>query len=353
VNLASCSALGVACCAMAGACGGDHTGAAKADPGAAFDGGDAASSGGMPGAGAARDGSRSEATDSSAGRLEYVFVVALENHDDEQVVGDTENAPYLNETIAKYARSSNFVDVLALAILSEPHYVILEAGTSSFADVTFDSDADPSASNSTASTAHLVTQMKDARPAVSFMSYQEGLDAETGDCPIHSSGAYAPKHDPLVFFQDVVGSPPSASSPYCIAHHAPMTQLAEDLRSGAVAKYVFVTPDLCHDMHGADGCADSNRIRSGDDWLKEHLPPLESFANEHRGVVFIVWDEGDATRKLPFVALGPTVKRSYVSTVRVTHASITKTVERIFALPILEMVKEENDLADMFEVPFG
>ena len=45
-----------------------------------------------------------------------------------------------------------------------------------------------------------------ASPPVSWMGYMEGLDSSTGACPVNSSGFYAAKHDPFVFFQDVAGS---------------------------------------------------------------------------------------------------------------------------------------------------
>jgi hypothetical protein len=46
---------------------------------------------------------------------------------------------------------------------------------------------------------------------------------------------------------------------------------------------------------------------AGDDWLKANMPPLISFANAHAGVIFITWDEGSGTNKMPFLAVGPGV----------------------------------------------
>ena len=134
----------------------------------------------------------------------------MENESSSSVYGSSD-APYLNGLINKYAHTTAFADPLPDAIPSEPHYVWMEAGTNTFSDTTFTTDSDPSASNSTKSTAHLVTQMEAASPPVSWMGYPEGLDSSTGACPVHSSGFYAAKHDPFVFFQDTAGSPPSAS----------------------------------------------------------------------------------------------------------------------------------------------
>lgn len=285
--------------------------------------------------------------------IKYVFVIAMENHDASQIYGNTTNAPYINGTlIPGYAHATNFNDPLALSIPSEPHYVWMEAGTNAFSDHTFTSDSAPSASNSTSSTAHLSTQIKNATNGVTWRSYQEGINATTGACPIASSGFYAPKHDPFVFFKDVSGSPPSKTSADCVAHHKDLSALAGDLAANTTASYNFITPNQCHDMHGQSGCPNSNTIRAGDDWLAANLPPLISFASAHAGVVFITWDEGSSTAKMPFLALGPHVKAGYTGTVSYTHSSIIKSVERILELPTLSTVASANDLADLFVAGF-
>jgi hypothetical protein len=292
--------------------------------------------------------------DLAAGRrgvdIQHVFVIAMENHDKDQIVGNTDDAPYLNDTlIAKYASASSFIDQLPLVTPSEPHYVWMEAGTNEFDDHVFDSDAPPSASNSTASREHLVTQIRDAEHDLSWLSYQEGLSEETGACPIEASDHYAPKHDPFVFFQDVAGSLPSKTNEYCAAHHRPLEALAHDIETGDVASYNFIVPDQCHDMHGQWGCFAPNELRAGDAWLEDHLPALIRFVMDNSGVIFIVWDEGDQTATMPFVAVGPGVKPGYVSPVEFTHSSLLKSVELILGLQVLDSVAEANDFADLFE----
>src|SRR5262252_3810804 len=176
--------------------------------------------------------------------IKFVFVIAMENHDASQIYGNTANAPYINNTlIPTYAHATNFNDELALSIPSEPHYVWMEAGTNAFSDHTFTNDNAPSSSNSTASTAHLTTQIKNATNGVTWMSYQEGINSTTGACPIAGSGFYHAKHNPFVFFQDVSGNPPSKSNAYCVAHHKDLSALAGDLSANSVASYSFITPN--------------------------------------------------------------------------------------------------------------
>jgi phosphatidylinositol-3-phosphatase len=287
-----------------------------------------------------------------ASAIQHVFVITLENHDAKDIFGNAANAPYINGTlIPSSARATNFNDELP-KLLSEPHYIWMEAGTNAFSDHTFKTDNDPSSTNSTGSTAHLVTQIKSATNGVTWMTYQEGQSSKTGSCPITKSKFYVPKHNPFVFFQDVSGNPPSKTNAYCSAHSKPFSSLASDLVAGSMASYVFITPDLCHDMHGKFGCPGTNKIKAGDDWLKAQLPPIIDWVNHHSGVIFIAWDEGEGTSRMPFLAIGPGVKANYAGDKFYNHGSIVKSVEEIFNLPVLATVSDNNDLADLFNPGF-
>jgi phosphatidylinositol-3-phosphatase len=282
--------------------------------------------------------------------IQHVFVIAMENHDANQIIGKPANAPYINTAlVSNYAQATNFNDELPQSP-SEPHYLWMEAGTNTFPPHhTFTTDHDPSKSNSTDSTAHLVTQIRNATNGVTWMTYQEGQDAKTGSCPITSSRFYAAKHNPFVFFQDVSGNPPSKTNGYCSAHSKPLSSLEADLAVNNVASYVFITPDLCNDMHGAIGCPKGNPIKVGDDWLRSHLPHLIDWVTKNAGVIFITWDEGEDTSKMPFLAIGPGVKPKYSGGVSYNHGSIVKSVEEIFNLPVLASVSGNNDLLDLFK----
>jgi hypothetical protein len=222
----------------------------------------------------------------------------------------------------------------------------MEAGTSQFSDNTFVDDSHPSASNSTGSTLHLVTQLK--RAHLDWTAYEEGLDEHTGACPIHHFEYYAPKHNPFVFFRDVSGDPPSADNAYCAAHHKPYSAFAADLAGDKFAPYVFITPNQCHDMHGQHGCPGEDLVRMGDDWLKSELPALIRYAEQQSSVIFLVWDEGDDTDVLPFLAIGPMIKPHYTASQHYTHSALLKSIELIMGLAPLASVASSPDLGDLF-----
>lgn len=283
-----------------------------------------------------------------------VIIIPLENKDDVDVYNNTTDAPYINGlmgTTAAYA--TMFKDELAQGVPSEPHYVWMEAGTNVFTDHTFSNDNDASMTNSTASTEHLSTQLDAA--GVSWKAYQEDID--TGTCPIASSGLtspkyYAAKHDPFVFFRDVSGSPPSASNARCAEHHGTFTDLKNDLMADKLPRYTFITPNLCHDMHGAitcsSGLSNAANVKAGDTWLKDNLPPLIDYTHRHNAVIMLVWDEGNNGGVMPFVMLGDHVKKGADPTVY-NHSSQLATVERMLGVPRLAKVADATDFAAMFE----
>jgi len=294
--------------------------------------------------GAGGGGGDGSAPTAAAGATPYVFVVAMENHSSASIYGSA-SAPYINGTLLPAgARADAFQDELP-DLPSEPHYVWIEAGTNVFADRTFTVDAAPSAANSTASAQHLARQMADSGGRVDWRSYQQGLGAATGACPIRPAGTYVPRHDPFLFFRDVSGSPPSADDAGCAAHHRPLGALEGDLASRAVAAYNFISPDLCHDMHGHSSCP-GDKVRMGDDWLRGAMPALIAFVNANGGVIFVTWDEDGP---LPFLAVGPRVKAGYAGQIRYDHGSLLRSVEELLGLPVLPSVAAAADLGDLFQ----
>jgi hypothetical protein len=286
--------------------------------------------------------------------LPMVIVIPLENKDSVEIYGDMTNAPYINGlmtgTSPPTAWATKWMDELPGLVPSEPHYVWMDAGSNSLSDKTFLTDSDPSSSNSTATTDHLSTQLDTA--GVSWKSYQQGITA--GTCPIKSTGFYDAKHDPFVFFKDVSGATPSATTQRCIDHHGTFTDLANDVMNGQLPRYTFITPDLCHDMHGNSGCPsgtnDAMNVKAGDDWLKANLPGLIDYAHAHNGVILLVWDEGNSTQTVPFLAIGDHVKPGADATVyAAAHSSQLALVERILGVPKLAKVANANDMSAMFQ----
>ncbi len=274
--------------------------------------------------------------DAGAHAIRTVFVVLMENHNWSDIVGSA-SAPYMNSLLAVGAHTTQYFNPPRIHP-SEPNYLWLEAG-SNFGIL---NDANPS-TNHQATTDHLVSQLEGV--GVTWRTYQEGISGTT--CPLTGTGRYAPKHNPMIYFDDVTDTN-SVTSAHCIAHVRPYTELAADLSAGTTARYNFITPDLCHDMH--DTCAPtSNSIRQGDDWLSTAIPAImASTAYSDGGLILITWDESEGGDfPIGMIALGATVTPGHTSTIHYTHGSTLRTVEEIFGVPLLRDAMTSTDLADL------
>jgi len=294
--------------------------------------------------------------------IKNVFVVVMENTDWSQIKGNTNSAPYINGLLSRSDTSyaSNYHNVTPSEVAngylhpSEPNYIWLEGGTNSFTDHTFTNDNDATSGNYTTSTNHLTTLLQNK--GLSWKAYEESMPS---GCPITSSGNYAAKHNPSVFFTDVSGNPPSATNTNCSSHVVPFTQLATDLQNNTVPSYSFITPNLCDDMH-SNSCSGSNDpIHQGDRWLSINLPTLlNSAAYKNGGAVFLTWDEdsGSTTNHpIGMIVLSPLAKgNGYTNTTLYSHSSFVKTAETIFGLsPLLAHTSSATDLSNLFVTSGG
>ena len=269
-----------------------------------------------------------------------VFVIVMENHNWNQIKANS-SAPYINQTLLPQAAHAEAYYNPPGLHPSEPNYLWLEAGTN-FGVM---DDREPSA-NHQSSTAHL-THLLDAA-AISWKSYQEGIEGDV--CPLVSYDHYAAKHNPMVFFDDVTGGNDPHSA-YCIAHIRPYSELANDLTSGNVARYNFITPNTCNDMHDRVGCVTTDAVQNGDTWLSTAVPPiLNSAAYQANGVIFITWDEGaGGDGPIGLMVLSPDAKAGYSNEIPYTHSSLLRTLQEIFGVrPWLGDAAQAADLSDLF-----
>ncbi len=280
-------------------------------------------------------------TPRAAHSLQTVFVIMMENHNWASIKRSP-SAPYINATLLPRASHAEQYYNPAGVHPSLPNYLWLEAGTA----FGIRDDGNPGAHHQR-TTSHLVTLLEHA--GITWKSYQEDIDRAT--CPLAPIRKYAPKHDPMVYFDDVTATnKPNAAS--CVAHVRPYTELARDLQRNTVARYNFITPNLCDDMHDTFGCATYDSIRNGDTWLAHAVPQiLASQPYRAGGVLFITWDEGEGSDgPIGMIVLSPHAKGAgYTNTIRYTHSSTLRTVQEIFGVtPWLGDGANAPDLRDLF-----
>jgi phosphatidylinositol-3-phosphatase len=199
-----------------------------------------------------------------SGGVDHVAVIAMENHEYSSIIG-SRSAPYINGLARRYALAQN---MYAVSHPSLPNYLALTGGS------TFGISNDCTGCEVHASS--LADQL--GRAGISWKAYMEGLPRPcfTGA----SAGDYAKKHDPFVYFASVVRAPSLCD------RVVPFDRLATDQRGGALPQFVWITPNLCHDMHDCS-------VATGDRFLSRVVPPLLQ-ALGPRGVLFLTWDEGSS-----------------------------------------------------------
>jgi phosphatidylinositol-3-phosphatase len=269
--------------------------------------------------------------------IKTVFVILFENTNWASITPSV--APYIRTTVVPMGAHATQYFNPPGNHPSEPNYIWLEAGH--HLGLTTNNDA--STANSTATEHHLVRYLRNA--GISWRTYQEDIDGTI--CPLTSdelSRRYVAKHNPFVFFRDLTDNN-SPSSLYCIAHNRPFTDLATDLRKNTVARYNFITPNLCNDMHDCG-------IKAGDTWLSQNLPViLNSQAYQNNGAVFITWDEGanGSDGPIGMIVVSPLAKVNYANSIYYTHSSTLRTMQEIFGVrPLLRGAANATDLSDLF-----
>src|SRR2546430_13860002 len=81
-------------------------------------------------------------------------------------------------------------------------------------------------------------------------------------CFVGDSYPYMQKHNPWIYFNDI-----RTNATRCAADVVPYSQLSSDLANNTVPNFVWITPDMCNDMHDCS-------IATRDAWLNQHPPPI-------------------------------------------------------------------------------
>ena len=307
-------------------------------------------------AGACWSGCGSSESSGSGQHIRTVFIVLMENKSWARVKSSPSASFITNTLLPASSYAENYLGPNEGTLHpSEPNYIWLEAGDN--LGITNDNDPDQ---NHRPETDHLVTLLE--KQGVSWRSYQEDISGL--DCPLKGVGQYKPKHNPMVFFDDVIhydaqlqAADPLA--PRCLAHVRPLGELRTDLESGSAARFNFITPNQCNDMHS--NCAPLNdQIKQGDDWLAHWIPIIEqSTAYQNGGAILITWDEAELVLgclgncPIGMIVLSPLAKGGgYHNMIPYDHSSTLKTIQEIFQVsPLLRHAGDSgvSDLGDLFK----
>jgi phosphatidylinositol-3-phosphatase len=232
----------------------------------------------------------------------HVTIVLMENKAYDLIAG-SRYAPYFNGVLVRHGvllRNSH-----AVAHPSEPNYLALFSGS------TQGVHGDPCPVSLLA--ANIASELSAA--GKTFAGYSESMpsDGYTG-CHL---GLYDRNHNPWVEFTNV----PAADN------------LVYRGLPSRVASLVWITPNLCHDMHSCS-------VQAGDAWLSKDLPPIIAWDKAHDGLLIVTWDEAEpdksGTNHIPTVLIGPMVRPGIDDVQDVDHYAVLHTIETILGVPCID-----------------
>lgn len=252
--------------------------------------------------------------------FDHIVLIILENKPSDQILNNPD-APYLNSLIKQYSLAANYRSV---AVPSLPNYLALIGGS------TFDIESD--CQNCFIRSKNLIDSLESK--GKSWKAYMESMPKS---CFVGSADPYAQRHNPFIYFDDIKNNLSRCNK------IVPFDQLDKDLPN--VPNFVWITPNLCNDMHDCP-------IKTGDDWLSQQVPKLlnSDMFQKQNSLLVITFDEGSSAsnNKVVTVLIGPKVKKSYVSQVAFTHYSLLRTIESAWGLPVLTLNDETAPLMSDF-----
>jgi phosphatidylinositol-3-phosphatase len=313
--------------------------------------------------------------------LQHIFYIMMENHALNQVLGNTADAPYLNQLAGSYGIATHYFGVTHPSL---PNYLAAISGSfqgiwddcTAGAGVTcapqaFGSQLTSQEANQAASTAHLFAAqtLVDQLEAhhLTWKAYMQSLPSAGFSGGY--AGSYGQKHDPFMYFATI------RDNPARLQRIVPFTQFSTDLQSGSMTNFAWITPDACNDMHGASNCSGyDSLIAQGDAFVRGVVSAIMSSPAWNAGsAIVIAWDENDASSdgccNSPTGVNGGTLGGGNVPLIVITsrgphhlvlanrsynHYSLLATIEQLWGLGCLANtcgMGGADLLTPLFEVP--
>jgi acid phosphatase len=254
--------------------------------------------------------------------FDYLVILMMENHNICDIYthcGGT--ATYMTSLADAY--SISLQDSYCNVNPSLPNYLCISGGTD-FGCAGYDGSPNSNPCTNTAwGATNIVDRLETA--GLSWKAYMEDMPS---NCYGSDSGDYAVRHNPFVYYNDIV-SDPTRCDQVVPAGTAGSTLLTDLASTSTASNYMWFSPNTCNDMHSCD-------IPIGDNYLSV-LVPLILTSNvflTQRAALLLTFDEGYG-QPIYTVWAGPVVKTAYTSSTPYSHYSVLSTIESNWNLPPL------------------
>jgi IPT/TIG domain len=222
----------------------------------------------------------------TSGQTRKLVVIVEENESRSDVVGNTSQAPYLNQLIANGKLFTNYTEASGNGSLL--NYLAMASG------------------QTTAPVPNIFQAIDGTGGALTWKEFMESMGGNcatgsTANVPGTSDTLYTASHDPG--FQNQVTNT-------CMTNDVPLTN--STFNPASLPDFSYVVPNDCNDMHtlptNGQACPayfgsnpGTSQLNLGDNWLAAVVPTLLAQPNV---TVLITWDEGRVDNTVTTIEVG-------------------------------------------------
>jgi phospholipase C len=239
--------------------------------------------------------------------IAHIVIIVDENRSFSGLVNNP-SAPYINQLLSQGSYAANYTAV------SKNPYIALTSGSLTH----IPNSCNPQISKCQTLVANITDEIE-----ASGRTWDMYAESMPKSCDFKNTKQYTVRHNPFLFYPSISGNVKQ-----CKNQIVSYSDLQSDINSKSLPDYVFISPNLCNDMHNCN-------INTGDKWLSVNVPKiLSSYAfTKQRSLLIITWDEGNKhDNRVLTIFLGPAAKQSYISHTPYNHYSILRTVEAVWGL---------------------
>lgn len=171
--------------------------------------------------------------------------------------------------------------------------------------------------------------------AAANLTWGAFMDSMPAPCATTDSYPYAVKHNPFVYYGNIVGN-----KSLCDAHVLPLSAWNATVASGTLPNFSFITPNLLNDGHDTS-------VSYADSWLRGFLGPDLNASWMNNTVIFVTYDEGYLPGGAPdnsgfngtagghvyLSAISPWVRTNGSYPLDASHYNLLSTIEWLLGLP--------------------
>jgi phosphatidylinositol-3-phosphatase len=264
----------------------------------------------------------------------HVFIIMMENEAIDRILGNPD-APYINGLSQQYAVAANYYGVTHPSL---PNYIATISGDTQ--------GISSNCNNCFVDAPNIVDQLEGT--GKTWKAYMESMPSP---CFIGDSDdrLYRQKHNPFIYFDNVRNNPARCDK------IVPFTQFDTDLQANALPDYVWITPNMCNNIHDCS-------LATGDSWLQTWISRIiASPAWQQDGILFLTFDESNPSDDssccvyavgghILTMLISPLTKPAYQSQIAYSHYSLLRTIEQAWGMPLLGKANCDcsQPLADFF-----